>query len=119
MSYVIRNIRPSVIHIPDAGLRLESGQTAIIETLSPQMEELLAQRALEAISSDPDPPVASTPVDEDAIAADATAVAESPAPVDATSETPDATQLTTTVATVKKTRKSSATAASEPSDDAQ
>ena len=42
MSYTIRNIRPSVLHIPDAALRLESGQAAVVTTLSPQMGELVA-----------------------------------------------------------------------------
>jgi hypothetical protein len=56
VSYTIRNIRPSVLHIPDSGLRLDSGQTASVETLSPQMLALLEARALEAISHDPAPP---------------------------------------------------------------
>ncbi|MHB9129966.1 MAG: hypothetical protein ACYDBB_02615 [Armatimonadota bacterium] len=56
MRYTIRNIRPSVLHVPDAGLRLDSGQTAVVETLSPQMLSLLEARALEAISHDPAPP---------------------------------------------------------------
>lgn len=56
MSYTIRKIRPSVLHIPDSGLRLDSGQTASVETLSPQMLSLLEERALEAISHDPAPP---------------------------------------------------------------
>lgn len=56
MSYTIRNIRPSVLHIPDAGLRLDSGQTAVVASLTPQMEMLVSERALEAFSSDPTPP---------------------------------------------------------------
>ena len=55
MSFTIRNVRPSVLHIPDSGLRLDSGQTASVETLSPQMLALLEERALEAISHDPAP----------------------------------------------------------------
>ena len=90
MSYVIRNIRPSVLHIPDADVRLDSGETAIVESLSPLMEELLANRALEAISSDPDPPVA-TPA------------------VEATPLTPGATEPAIPVVPEKKTRKGSAT----------
>lgn len=101
MSYVLRNIHPSVIHIPDAGLRLDSGQTAVVESISPQMEELLVNRALEAISTDPDPPAATVPVDETPPVA------------------PEVTEPATQVATVKKTRKSSAAAESEQPDDAQ
>lgn len=56
MSYTIRNIRPSVLHIPDAGLRLDSGQTAVVVSLTPQMETLVTERALEAFSRDPTPP---------------------------------------------------------------
>jgi len=56
MSYTIRNIRPSVLHIPDAGQRLDSGQIAIVETLSPQMLSLLEERALEVVAHDPAPP---------------------------------------------------------------
>lgn len=122
MSYVLRNIRPSVIHIPDAGLRLDSGQTAIVDTLSPQMDALLANRALEAISSDPNPPVATVPVAEESVAAEVTAMTESATSVDAVVETPEmttATEPTISVATVKKMRKSSAAAESEKPDDAQ
>lgn len=63
MSYTIRNIRPSVLHIPDAGVRLEPGQTAAVETLSPQMAELLESQTLVAVSSDPTPPQAPSTVD--------------------------------------------------------
>jgi hypothetical protein len=35
-----------VLHIPDVGLRLEPGQRATVATLSPQVEQLLAIRAL-------------------------------------------------------------------------
>lgn len=95
MGYVIRNIHPSVIHIPDADMRLDSGQTAIVEALSPQMEALLAQRALEAISDDPYPPVV-------------------PAHTDETPVTPDIP-----ASPGKKGRKSSAPTEPESSDDAQ
>lgn len=57
MRYILRNVRPSVVQIPDAGLRLEAGQRVTVEMLSPQTEELLAQRALEVVSTDPDPQV--------------------------------------------------------------
>ena len=103
-------------------MRLDSGETAIVDTLSPQMDELLANRALEAISSDPDPPVATVTVDEESVAAEVTAVTESAASVDAaseTSETTTVTEPTISVATVKKTRKSSAAAEPEKPDDAQ
>jgi len=123
MSYVIRNIRPSIIHIPDAGLRLDSGETVVVETLSLQMQELLANRALEAISSDPDPPVATAPVEEEPVTAEVTVVTESTASVEAASETPDVTtavEPTIPVVTEKKTRKSAAmTAESEKPDDTQ
>jgi len=52
MSYTIRNIRPTVLHIPDADLRLESGQVAVVATLSPQMGELVALQAIEVVASD-------------------------------------------------------------------
>ncbi|HOS44731.1 MAG TPA: hypothetical protein PK794_13665 [Armatimonadota bacterium] len=52
MSYTIRNIRPSVLYIPDAALRLESGQAAVVTTLSPQMGELVALRAIEVVAND-------------------------------------------------------------------
>lgn len=57
MRYVLRNLRPSVVQIPDAGLRLDAGQRLTVETLSPQTEDLLAQRALEVISAEADPQV--------------------------------------------------------------
>jgi len=57
MRYTLRNMRPSVVQIPDAGLRLDAGQTVTVEMLSPQTEDLLAQRALEVITSEADPQV--------------------------------------------------------------
>lgn len=57
MRYTLRNVRPSVVQIPDVGLRLEAGQRVTVETLSPQTEDLLARRALEVVSTDPDPQV--------------------------------------------------------------
>ncbi len=47
MAYTVRNIQPSVLFIPDAGLRLASGQTAVVDTLTPQMQSLLTLRVLE------------------------------------------------------------------------
>ncbi|MHB9129744.1 MAG: hypothetical protein ACYDBB_01470 [Armatimonadota bacterium] len=105
MSYVIRNIHPTVLYLPDAGLRLESGQTAVVETLSPQMEELLANRALEAISSDPDPPVAAVPVEDAPMAAD-TSEPASPTSVDEVSVASSVDEPAVPVVTEKKTRKS-------------
>jgi hypothetical protein len=65
MSFTIRNIRPSVLHIPDSGLRLDSGETAIVEMLSPQMEVLVANQALVfLVASDPDSPAVIVPVAE-------------------------------------------------------
>jgi hypothetical protein len=121
MSYVIRNIHPSVIHIPDVGLRLDSGQTAIVETLSPQMQELLANRALEAISSDPDPPVATVPVEEDSVVAEVTPVTEESTPDEVISMASDVTAVDSTAPVVpeKKTRKASATTTPEQPDGTQ
>jgi hypothetical protein len=115
MSYVIRNIRPSVIYLPDAGLRLDSGQTTVVETLSPQMQELLANQALEAISSDPDPPA---PVEEAPTAADTSTESPAPVPVEDVPVAPPVEESAAPVVTEKKTRKSGmATIPSEPSDD--
>ena len=50
MSYTIRNIQPSVLFVPDAGLRLEFGQTAVVHTLTSQMQSLLTLNALEVVS---------------------------------------------------------------------
>ena len=120
MSYVIRNIRPSVIYLPDAGLRLDSGETTVVETLSPQMQELLANQALEAISSEPDPPAAPVlaPVEEAATAADTSTEAPSPAPVEDVPVAPLVEESAAPVVTEKKTRKSGImTIPSEQSDD--
>lgn len=103
MSYVIRNIRPSVIHIPDAGLRLDPGQKVVVEKLSSQMDELLAIRALETISSNLNPLVATTPVETSLITPVVTLFAA---------------KATTPVITEKKSRKS-ITEALEKSDDVQ
>lgn len=131
MSYVIRNIRPSVIYLPDAGLRLDSGETTVVETLSPQMQELLANQALEAISSEPDPPVAPmpAPVEEAPATVDTFAESPSPVPIDAVPVAPPVEESAVPVVppveesaapvvTEKKTRKSGmATIPSEQSDD--
>ena len=131
MSYVIRNIRPSIIYLPDAGLRLDSGQTTVVETLSPQMQELLANQALEAISSDPDSPAAPVPAPVGEAPATADTSAESPAPVpidavpvatpvdeSAAPVAPPVDESAAPVVTEKKTRKSGiATIPSEQSDD--
>jgi len=50
MSYTIRNIQPSVLFVPAAALRLESGQTAVVHTLTSQMQSLLTLHALEVVS---------------------------------------------------------------------
>jgi hypothetical protein len=49
MRTMIRSLRPSVVHIPDAGLRLEPGQTRAVEVLTPQIEALLAAGALQVV----------------------------------------------------------------------
>ncbi len=58
MHYTIRNSRLSVLHIPDAAVRLEPGQTIGVDTLSPQMEVLVGVGALEVVASDPISPAA-------------------------------------------------------------
>ncbi|HEY3415636.1 MAG TPA: hypothetical protein VGM23_02015 [Armatimonadota bacterium] len=111
MHYTIRNIRPSVLLIPDAGLRLDAGQTAVVGTLSPQMAALLAHRVLEVVARDPLPP---TPVEE----TPAPPVASTP--VEESPVVPEMTEPPAPVATEKKTRKSGATtAAAEQPDEAQ
>jgi len=57
MPYTIRNARPSVLFIPDADLRLEAGQTAVVTVLTPQMQSLLAFRALDVITHERPSPV--------------------------------------------------------------
>ena len=52
MRYTIRNVQPSVLFIPDAGLRLKAGQTAIVGALTPQMGALLVIHALEVVAKD-------------------------------------------------------------------
>ena len=62
MAYTIRNVRPSVLHIVDADLRLESGQTAVVPALTPQMQSLLTLRALEVVTHDgPSAPIITPP----------------------------------------------------------
>ncbi len=62
MHYTIRNGRPAVLHIPDAAVRLEPGQTIGVNALSAQMEALVGVGALEVVASDPIPPAAPEPV---------------------------------------------------------
>jgi hypothetical protein len=62
MHYTIRNSRPSVLHIPDAALRLEPGQTVGVTALSPQMEMLVGAGALEVVVSQATPPTAPEPL---------------------------------------------------------
>ncbi|MHB9023464.1 MAG: hypothetical protein ACYC7E_04735 [Armatimonadota bacterium] len=124
MHYTIRNIRPSVLLIPDVHLRLESRQTATVTALSPQMGTLLGMRALEVVASDPLPP---TPVEETpAPPVASTLVEESPdppvasTPVEDTAVVSEITEPPAPVTTEKKTRKSiTTTAVLEQSDDAQ
>ena len=52
MRYTIRNVQPSVLFIPDADLRLDAGQTAVVATLTPQMASLLAISVLEVVAND-------------------------------------------------------------------
>jgi len=42
MPYIVRNQRPSPLHIPDAGLRLEPGETVTVTALSPQLAQMSA-----------------------------------------------------------------------------
>ena len=55
MAYTIRNRQPSVLFIPDADLRLETGQTAEVAALTPQMASLLSVRMLEVMAHDVTP----------------------------------------------------------------
>lgn len=107
MSYIIRNIRPSVVHIPDAGLRLDSGETAIVDTLTPQMDELLADRSLEVIN----PPAGSVPVAAEPVIAESSEETE-PITVVETEE------VAAAEVPVKKTRKTGATLSLEQPDEA-
>ena len=111
MSYIIRNIRPSVVHIPDAGLRLDSGETAIVETLTPQMDELLADRALEVIN----PPAGSVPLAAEPVTAESSAETEPSAAAEIESAPVEPAEPEVPV---KKTRKSGATLALEQPDEA-
>ena len=71
MRYTIRNVQPSVLFIPDAGLRLDAGQTAVVGSLTPQMGSLLAIHALEAVAKDaPESvPVVTPPVSDEPVPA--------------------------------------------------
>lgn len=60
MPYSVRNQRPSPLHIPDAGLRLEPGETVTVAALSPQLIQLSAL-GLVAITA-PSPPPAPVPL---------------------------------------------------------
>ena len=53
MPYKLGNRRPSVLHIPDAGLRLEPGGTTTVPTLTPQLQGLLAMQAVEIVTDEP------------------------------------------------------------------
>jgi len=61
MRYTIRNLRPSVLHIPDAALRLTPGQTTVVGNLTSQMGALVAAQALEVVVADPIPPAPPVP----------------------------------------------------------
>ena len=76
MPYTIRNARPSVLHIPDAGVRLEAGQTTVVTALTPQMGSLLTARVLEVVTSDvPSSVPVVTPSSLDGLSQDAPAMA--------------------------------------------
>jgi hypothetical protein len=90
MSLTIRNIRPSVLHIPDSGLRLDSGETAIVEMLSPQMEVLVANQALVFLAaSEPDSPAVIMPVAEISTAIEPEIIVESLPEIPVVEETVD------------------------------
>ena len=55
MRYILRNLRPSVVLVPDAALRLEVGQTVTVHVLTPQLRGLLMARALEVVTPPPAP----------------------------------------------------------------
>ena len=50
MRYTICNRRPVVLHIPDAWLRLDPGQTVTVDTLTPQIGVLIQAQALELVA---------------------------------------------------------------------
>jgi hypothetical protein len=91
MNFTIRNIRPSVLHIPDSGLRLDSGETAVVEMLSPQMEVLVANQALVFLAaSEPDSPAVIVPVEIEPVlmtAAEEASESDQPAVITSTDET--------------------------------
>lgn len=70
MPYHLRNSRPSPLHIPDAGLRLEPGQQVIVASLTPQLTSLLAIGALALVST----PLAPVPPEMPVTSADPTAM---------------------------------------------
>lgn len=92
MAYTIRNVRPSVLHIVDADLRLESGQTAVVPALTPQMQSLLTLRALEVVTHDgPSAPMIAPPAPE--VPPPASDVATSPSAEQQPAETPADTSM--------------------------
>jgi len=68
MAYILRNLRPSVVFVPDAALRLAPGDTVTVRALTPQLRGLLTARALEVVTPPPAPrlPQPPTPVRSDA-----------------------------------------------------
>lgn len=62
MLYIVRNQRPSPLHIPDAGLRLEPGETVTVAALSPQLVQLSALGLVAITASSPTPPPAPVPL---------------------------------------------------------
>jgi hypothetical protein len=94
MSFTIRNIRPSVLHIPDSGLRLDSGETAVVEMLSPQMEVLVANQALVFLAaSEPDSPAVIVPVAEISTATEPEIIVESLPEIPVVGEASESDQL--------------------------
>ncbi|MHB9023071.1 MAG: helix-turn-helix domain-containing protein [Armatimonadota bacterium] len=55
MPYNVRNTRPSVVHIPDVGLRIDPGQRVTVTVLSPQLTHLVAFGALVVEPAAPEP----------------------------------------------------------------
>lgn len=60
MPYTIRNDRPSVLHIPDASIRLAPAGTATVPALTPQLQGLLARQAISLVPHAPAPAPATT-----------------------------------------------------------
>ena len=64
MAYILRNLRRTVVFVPDAALRLAPGETVTVRALTPQVRGVLAAGVLEVVAPPPAlrPPAQPTPV---------------------------------------------------------